>query len=50
MENNTLFTRKFNQKYKSASKSFNKYFTNNSSQTELDKTKKFLPNIKNLIK
>ena len=50
MENNTLFTRKFNQKYKSASKSFNKYFTSNSSQTEMDKQKKFLPIIKSLIK
>ena len=50
IENNSLFTRKFNQKYKSASKSFNNYLANNSSQTELNKPKKFLPIIKNLIK
>ena len=50
IENNSLFTRKFNQKYKSASKSFNNYLANNSSQTELNKRKKFLPIIKNLIK
>ncbi len=50
IENNSLFTRKFNQKYKSASKSFNNYLNNNYSQTELNKPKKFLPIIKNLIK
>ena len=49
-QNNTFFTRKFNQKYKSAYKFHNKIFTNNASQTELGKTKKYLPIIKGLIK
>ena len=49
-EKNTFFTRKFNTKYKSASKKIKKNFTNNSSQVDLNVSKKFLPNIKKLIK
>ena len=47
---NTFFTRKFNTKYKSASKNIKKNFKNNSSQVDLNVSKKFLPNIKKLIK
>ena len=43
---NTYFKRKFNQKYKSASKNNYKYFMNIASQTEINKSKKFLPLIK----
>ena len=49
-EKNTFYTRKFNQKYKSASKYKNIIYTNNYSQTELNKSKKFLPVIRQLIK
>ena len=48
-EKNTFFTRKFNKKYKSASKNFKKNFTSNSSQADLNVSKKFLPIIKKLI-
>ena len=48
-EKNTFFTRKFNKKYKSASKNLKKNFTSNSSQADLNVSKKFLPIIKKLI-
>ena len=47
-QKNTFFTRKYNQKYNSVLKS-NKNYLNNASQTEVDKNKKFLPIIKQLI-
>ena len=46
--NNTFLTRKFNSKYKSALKK-NKFYSNNASQTDLTKSKKFLPIIKHLM-